>query len=89
MGAFVLTEAGISDGKTATTFHNALNNLERSYHKMHEEICDMLTLGMITTAGVSAGIDDVLYLVAKFRGLNAPRERPTAQSTTIGNSAMN
>ncbi len=74
-GAFVLAEAGILDGKTATTFHNALDNLENRYPKVNVQrnvrFVDNGTV--ITTAGISAGIDGALHLVAKLKGVNTAK----------------
>ncbi len=74
-GAFMLAEAGILDGKTATTFHNSLNNLEQNYPEIEvlREVRFVDNGKVITTAGISAGIDGALHLVAKFQGLNAAR----------------
>lgn len=74
-GAFMLAEAGILDGKTATTFHNSLNSLEQNYPKIEvlREVRFVDNGKVITTAGISAGIDGALHLVAKFQGLNAAR----------------
>lgn len=74
-GAFILAEADILDGKTATTFHNALNNLERSYPQVdvRKNVRFVDNGNVITTAGISAGIDGALHLVAKLQGLNAAR----------------
>ena len=74
-GAFVLAEAGILEGKTATTFHNALNNLEQNYPqtKVLKNARFVDNGKVITTAGISAGIDGALHLVAKLNGLNAAR----------------
>ncbi|WP_306422285.1 DJ-1/PfpI family protein [Algoriphagus sp. AGSA1] len=74
-GAFMLAEAGILDGKTATTFHNSLNSLEENYPEIEvlREVRFVDNGKVITTAGISAGIDGALHLVAKFQGLNAAR----------------
>ena len=74
-GAFILAEAGVLDGKTATTFHNALNNLESSYPKVEvrKNVRFVDNGQVITTAGISAGIDGALHLVAKLQGLNAAK----------------
>ena len=74
-GAFVLAEAGLLDGKTATTFHSALNSLEENYPKIDvKKDARFVDNGkVITTAGVSAGIDGALHLVAKLQGLNAAK----------------
>ena len=70
-GAFVLAEAGILDGNTATTFHSALNGLEKMYPKVkvRRDVRFVDNGKVITTAGVSAGIDGALHLVARFQGL--------------------
>ncbi len=74
-GAFILAEAGVLDGKTATTFHNALDNLKDNYPeidvKYNARFVD--NGNVITTAGISAGIDGALHLVAKLQGLNAAK----------------
>ncbi|MEM7484974.1 MAG: DJ-1/PfpI family protein [Bacteroidota bacterium] len=70
-GAFVLAEAGILDGKTATTFHRSLDNLQNSYPKIEvkKNVRFVDNGKVITTAGISAGIDGALHLVAKLQGL--------------------
>lgn len=72
-GAFVLAEAGILDGKVATTFHDALDQLEADYPKIdvRKNVRFVDNGKIITTAGVSAGIDGALHLVAKLQGINA------------------
>nr|WP_299000268.1 DJ-1/PfpI family protein [uncultured Allomuricauda sp.] len=74
-GAFILAEAGILEGKTATTFHSALDNLESSYPNVdvRKNVRFVDNGEVITTAGISAGIDGALHLVAKLQGLNAAR----------------
>ncbi|MEL6304115.1 MAG: DJ-1/PfpI family protein [Bacteroidota bacterium] len=74
-GAFILAEAGILNGKTATTFHNALENLESSYPEIdvRKNVRFVDNGNVITTAGISAGIDGALHLVAKLQGLNAAK----------------
>ena len=71
-GALVLAEAGLLDGKTATTFHSTLDQLENNYPeitvKRDVRFVDNGTI--ITTAGVSAGIDGALHLVARLQGLD-------------------
>lgn len=71
-GAFVLAEAGVLNGKTATTFHNALESLEKNYPQIEvrKDVRFVDNGNVITTAGISAGIDGALHLVAKLQGLN-------------------
>jgi len=75
-GAFVLAEAGILDGQTATTFHGSLDDFEKQYPRVNLKrgvrFVDNGTV--ITTAGVSAGIDGALHLVAKLQGLEKAKE---------------
>ena len=74
-GAFVLAEAGILDGNTATTFHNALDDLETNYPsiEVRRDVRFVDNGKVITTAGISAGIDGALHLVAKLQGINAAK----------------
>lgn len=74
-GAFILAEAGILDGKTATTFHSSLDNLRDNYPKINvrKNVRFVDNGKVITTAGISAGIDGALHLVAKLHGLNAAK----------------
>jgi putative intracellular protease/amidase len=71
-GAFLLAESGVLDGQTATTFHDALNNLEMNYPAIdvRKDVRFVDNGQVITTAGISAGIDGALHLVAKLQGLN-------------------
>ncbi len=72
-GAFILAKAGILDGKVATTFHNALDGLEENFPKVdvRRNVRYVDNGNVITTAGVSAGIDGALHLVAKQQGVSA------------------
>lgn len=74
-GAFVLAEAGILDGQVATTFHNALQGLRENYPKVdvRNNVRFVDNGKVITTAGISAGIDGALHLVAKLQGINAAK----------------
>ncbi len=74
-GAFVLAETGILDGKIATTFHNALYDLEKNYPKVdvRKNVRYVDNGKVITTAGISAGIDGALHLVAKLQGINVAK----------------
>ena len=74
-GAFLLAEAGILNGKTATTFHESLDNLERNYPEVdvRRDVRFVDNGTVITTAGISAGIDGALHLVAKLQGINVAR----------------
>ncbi len=74
-GALILAEAGILDGKTSTTFHNALDALEENYPqvKVLRGVRYVDNGNVISTAGISAGIDGALHLVAKLKGYNIAR----------------
>jgi len=67
--AFAFGKAGLLDNKTATTFHLAIDNLQKSFPKT--EVMSGVRFvdngNVITTAGISAGIDGALHLVAKLR----------------------
>ncbi|QMW06961.1 DJ-1/PfpI family protein [Spirosoma foliorum] len=70
-GAGLLAKAGLLDGKQATTFHNYIDNLQKATPKAkilrNTRFVD--NGQVITTAGVSAGIDGALHVVAKLKGL--------------------
>jgi len=69
-GAFVLARTGSLDGKSATTWFGATEKLRQTAPKAN--IIDgrrFIDEGRIlTTAGVSAGIDGALHLVARLAG---------------------
>lgn len=75
-GAFALGKAGLLDGQTATTFHLSLDNLRKSFPKA-KVLTDARFVDngrIITTAGISAGIDGALHMVEKLRGPEAARQ---------------
>jgi transcriptional regulator GlxA family with amidase domain len=69
-GAFLLAAAGVLDGLEATTHWEDCDDLERSYPSLrvrrdarwieHERV--------MTSAGISAGIDMALRIVARYEG---------------------
>lgn len=69
-GAFFLGEMGLLDGKTATTFHSAIPGLRERFPKatVRDDVRYVDNGSVITTAGISAGIDGALHLVAKLQG---------------------
>lgn len=72
-GAFVAAQAGRLDGKTATTFYNAIERLRvaapRATVQDGRRFVD--SGDVVTTAGVSAGIDGALHVVARLVGRSA------------------
>lgn len=69
-GAFVAGKAGMLDGLDVTTFYRAVPGLAREYPKarVHAGRRFVDNGKLITTAGVSAGIDGSLHLVARTLG---------------------
>ncbi|MCW3466031.1 DJ-1/PfpI family protein [Chitinophaga nivalis] len=67
-GAFVLGKAGFLDHQTATTFHARIDNLRKALPKTKvlSGVRYVDNGRVITTAGISAGIDGALHLVAKI-----------------------
>jgi putative intracellular protease/amidase len=79
-GAFLLAKAGLLDGLTATTFHAAIGRLTDAAPKT-KVVYDQRYVDngrVITTAGLSSGIDGALHLVAKILG------EGEAQSEALG-----
>src|SRR5262245_45369682 len=69
-GAFYLAEAGLLDGKEATTFYNLIDDLQQTYPKVHVVTNKRYVDNgkIITAAGLSSGIDGTLYLISKIHG---------------------
>jgi transcriptional regulator GlxA family with amidase domain len=69
-GAFVLAEAGLLEGVEATTHWSALDSLRREFPAARVvEGRRFVDAGrIVTTAGVSAGIDGALHVVARLLG---------------------
>lgn len=69
-GAHILASAGLLDGRKATTFHGAFDNFGSQFPKV-ELVRDQRWVDsgrVVTSAGLSSGIDASLYLVAQFHG---------------------
>ena len=69
-GAFILAKAGLLDGKKATTFYGLIDEF-RAFAPKTEVVIDQRFVDngtVITTAGLSSGIDGALHLVSKIRG---------------------
>lgn len=79
-GAFWLARAGLLDGKSATTTAGNLDRLASQFPKIHvepgERVVDNGTI--VTSGGLSAGIDGALHMVEKIDGAD------TAKSIAIG-----
>ena len=69
-GAFALAKNGFLDGREATTHHGSLDNLAREYPsvRVRKDLRVVDTGQIVTTAGISAGIDGALYVVDRLRG---------------------
>lgn len=75
-GAFILGKAGILDSLTVTTFHESIENLKKAVPsaKVLSDVRFVDNGQVITTAGISAGIDGALHLVSKIRGEDIAKE---------------
>jgi len=69
-GAFVLGKAGLLDGLEVTTFHGAIDALQKAYPKAAVKRGRRFVDNghVVTTAGISAGIDGSLHVVARLLG---------------------
>jgi len=69
-GAFVLGKAGLLDGFEVTTFHGAIDRLQKKYPKAAVKRGRRFVDNgqVVTTAGISAGIDGSLHVVARLLG---------------------
>jgi putative intracellular protease/amidase len=69
-GAFILSKAGLLDGLRATTIQHAIDDLQEASPKtkvVHDQ--RYVDNGkIITTSGLSSGIDGAFHLVAKMKG---------------------
>ena len=74
-GAGLLSKAGLLDGKTVTTFHNYIETLQEMTPsaKVIRDTRFVDNGSIVTTAGVSAGIDGALHVVAKLKGKEVAR----------------
>ena len=75
-GAFILGKAGLLDGLTVTTFHARIEELQKAVPKA-KVLANVRFVDngrVITTAGVSAGIDGALHLIAKLKGEQAAKD---------------
>jgi putative intracellular protease/amidase len=79
-GAFILAKAGLLDGLMATTVNHAIDDLAKVSSKI-KVVRDQRYVDngkIITTAGLSSGIDGAFHVIEKIRG------RGEAQSTALG-----
>jgi putative intracellular protease/amidase len=75
-GAFALAEAGLLDGVGATTHWSALEALQRQSPRttVRRDLRFVDSGKVVTSAGVSAGIDGALHVVARLLGTEAARQ---------------
>ena len=69
-GAFILASAGLLDGLGATTYHRMIDDLKAEYPKTRV-VSDQRFVDngrIITTAGLSSGIDGALHLLSRMLG---------------------
>jgi transcriptional regulator GlxA family with amidase domain len=70
MGAFVLAETGLLNGKSCTTHFKKTKELQLKYPKIkvQENILFTDEDNIYTSAGIAAGIDLTLYIIEKLKG---------------------
>jgi len=79
-GAFALAAAGLLDGRPATTHWQESAFLQRAYPRVHVQP-DRLYIDdgdILTSAGVTAGVDLCLHIIRTDRGAAAANERARA-----------
>ncbi len=69
-GAFLLAQAGLLQGKSATTHWEDLDDLQTAFPDIHVQAdARWVDQGrIVTSAGISAGIEMSLHLVARLEG---------------------
>jgi transcriptional regulator GlxA family with amidase domain len=75
-GAFLIAQAGLLDGLNATTFWGMLDNFALQFPKTHL-VTDRRFVDngkVITTAGLSSGIDGALHVVERVSGAGRAQE---------------
>jgi transcriptional regulator GlxA family with amidase domain len=74
-GAFIAGKAGLLDSLTVTTFHESIQNLSNMVPsaKVLSNARFVDNNWIITTAGISAGIDGALHFVSKMQGPDAAK----------------
>ncbi len=74
-GSFILAESGVLNGQKATTFYRSLDGFSKDYPKI--EVVQGVRWAendhIITSAGLSSGIDAALHLVAQYRSVEIAR----------------
>lgn len=75
-GAFLLTSAGLLDGKDATTYAPMIGHLTANAPEVNAVYDKRFVQSgnIITSGGLSAGIDAALYLVSVDKGMGRARE---------------
>lgn len=78
-GAFILGKAGLLDNLTVTTFHESLDRLQKAVPtaKVLPDTRFVDNGKVITTAGISAGIDGALHMVEKLTGRESAKRVAT------------
>ena len=74
-GAFILGKAGLLDSLSATTFHSSIEALRTALPRTRvlSDVRFVDNGHVITTAGISAGIDGALHLVTRLKGEEAAK----------------
>lgn len=72
-GLGILAKTGLLDGKEATTWYGAIDRYAATYPKIkfHKNTRFVDNGQIVTTAGVSAGIDGALHVVERLLGMDA------------------
>jgi transcriptional regulator GlxA family with amidase domain len=75
-GSLAFADAGLLDGRAATTHWSAINDLRRLGREIETRPDDRFVDNgeVVTAAGVSAGIDMALYLVGRLHSPERARE---------------
>jgi transcriptional regulator GlxA family with amidase domain len=73
-GSLVYADAGLLDGRPATTWHGAIERLAELGARADGESRFVDDGDVVTSAGVSAGIDMALHLVARLHSVERARE---------------
>ena len=70
IGAYILAQTGLLDGKKATTHYMALEDMQKEYPKTTfiKNVRFVEDGNIVTAGGITSGIDGALHLIEKFNG---------------------